>query len=205
MNNSSNTNILTEAPIFGGTVYSQELDGWCISWEADTRYRFWCRQVNPALKNQKDLLIVMFNPGSLVAEGLKLNSDTCLRILRRVFNDLPFNCLVTNLFDYASANSFELFRNWNERDKYNNRLIYDSLDMDRVHGYLFAYGDYENSDIEEQIKQDIKHRIMYVKGKLNGLKEIPYCRNMSGTPKHTINWQRENLIPKIRYSILNSM
>jgi len=100
--------------IIKGKVYSHELDGWLVSWESESEYRHWCHQTNENFV--ENLLVVMFNPGSLSGDGKNLRKDTTLRILREVCGPAGVNPFVVNLFDYASPSPDELFSNWEKRD-----------------------------------------------------------------------------------------
>lgn len=193
-----------EKSLMGGEVLDTVYDGWLISWEFKNNYRYWCRQkkINQNFKN--DILIIMLNPGSLSGFGEKLGSDTSLRILRVVFDKIPANCLVTNLFDYATTKPFELYSNWSKRDRFDNITIYDKLNYSKILGYLFAYGDNESNE-NAKIDRDIKNRIIHIKKYVKNLKEINYFKNSNGTPKHPYVWQTGNIIPNVRNRILKTI
>jgi hypothetical protein len=173
-----------------GTVFSHILDGWDISWESSGVYRHWCHQIKSEF--WPNLLVIMFNPGSLSGDGKNLRRDTTLRILREVCDSGQINPFVTNLFDYASPSPSDLFVNWNKRDA--ECLVFDLIGHLNFAGYIMAYGDYENCG---QRDQEIKDRSKLVRTKLVHLKEISLPKNKSGTPKHPMIWQRQNLKPEI--------
>lgn len=176
--------------ILRGEVYSHELDGWLVSWESENDYRHWCHQTDERFS--KNILVVMFNPGSLSGAGKNLRKDTTLRILREVCEPAGVNPFVINLFDYASTSPDELFSSWEKRD--GSGLIYTKLGKVEFTAFMMAYGDYENRGERDN---EIKERIALVKSNLSGVKEIILPRNSSGTPKHPIIWQRQKLKPII--------
>jgi hypothetical protein len=177
-------------PLLNGTVYSHQIDGWSVSWESNESYRHWCHQVKaPSWKN---LLVIMFNPGSLSGNGSNLSKDTTLRILREVCGNAKFNPFIVNLFDFASPSPDELFNSWQKRDGQN--LIYPELRNIEFSALVSAYGDYENWGIQDIA---IKERINFAKESLKYIKEIPLPKNKSGTPKHPMTWQRQKLKPQI--------
>lgn len=194
-----------DKPLLDGKVYEKEYDGWLISWESDRNYRFWCRQHKINNKYDKDILVVMFNPGSLGGRGERLSSDTTLGILRQVFQHIPFNCFVTNLFDYCLAKPYILIsEKWDERDM-NSKLIYQVLNYNNILAYLMAYGQYEYHR-NEYITADIKNRIKLIRQYLSHLPEIPYIRNkQTPTPKHPYAWRTENLVLDVRNNILKTI
>ena len=80
-------------PILEGIVHSQKLDSWLVSWESEGKYRHWCHQTKEGFT--KNLLVVMFNPGSLSGDGKNLKRDTTLKILREVCEPAGVNpCLL---------------------------------------------------------------------------------------------------------------
>jgi hypothetical protein len=177
-------------PILNGQVYSHVIDGWLVSWESESEYRHWCHQINPRFS--KNLLVVMFNPGSLSGDGKNLRKDTTLRILHEVCEPAGINPFVVNLFDFASPSPDNLFSSWEKRD--GDNLIYTKLDAIKFAALIMAYGDYENHG---ERNQEIKERIALVRSKFSGLKEILLPNNKSGTPKHPMTWQRQKLKPTI--------
>lgn len=55
--------------ILGGTVgdvvgKERSLEGWTVKWESDGPYRHWCYQKHKDISDQRNLLVIMFNPGS---------------------------------------------------------------------------------------------------------------------------------------------
>ncbi len=176
--------------IMKGMVYTHELDGWLVSWESESEYRHWCHQTNEMFV--ENLLVVMFNPGSLSGDGKNLRKDTTLRILREVCGPAGVNPFVVNLFDYASPSPDELFTNWVKRD--GSCLIFTKLERIKFSAFIMAYGDYENRGKRDN---EIKERIALVQSYLFKAKEILLPKNSSGTPMHPMNWQRQKLKPKI--------
>src|SRR5437667_10521275 len=126
--------------LLNGRVFSKKHSDWLVTWESDDKYRFWCRQHPANKKFEKDILIIMLNPGSLKTDGSKLGADKTLEVLRDVFSYFEYNCLVVNLFDFADTKPHELFENWKIRNKNSDVSIYDKLDYDKIAFYLFAYG-----------------------------------------------------------------
>lgn len=172
-----------------GKVYHAELDGWNISWESQGEYRHWCIQHKP--KNTKTLLVIMFNPGSLNADGKNLSRDTTLRILREVCGEAGFNQIILNLFDYADPKSEGLFVNWDKKDSEN--LVFDRISEFEYDYYIMAYGSYEFGGM---YGDEIRNRIKLIQSLLRN-KEILLPRNTNGTPKHPTVWQRQKLKPEI--------
>lgn len=177
-------------PVLKGKVYSHELDGWLVSWESESEYRHWCHQTNERFT--ENLLVVMFNPGSLSGDGKNLRKDTTLRILRDVCESAGVNPFVVNLFDYASPSPNELFSSWVKRD--GSGLIFDKLRALKFSAFIMAYGDYENRGERDN---EIKERITLIQSHLTGAREIILPKNNSGTPKHPMTWQRQKLKPAI--------
>ncbi len=177
-------------PILNGMVYSQFLDGWQISWESAGHYRHWCYQEKDS--GWENLIVVMFNPGSLSGDGANLRRDTTLRILREVCGPARLNPYIINLFDYACPSPQQLFNDWSSRDAHDT--VFDRLALDQFDYVIMAYGDYENGG---QYEDDIKERIHRVRESLQTLEEIDLPRNKSGTPKHPLIWQRQKLKPDI--------
>lgn len=174
------------SPLLNGNVFSHELDGWLVSWESESYYRHWCYQTHDGLT--ENLLVVMFNPGSLSGDGKNLRKDTTLRILREVCKPAGFNPFVVNLFDYASPSSDELFLNWEQRD--GRGLIYEKLGGVKFSAFIMAYGNYENRG---ERGNEIKERIALVRSFVSGIREITLPKNITGTPKHPMVWQRQKL------------
>lgn len=177
-----------------GQKYQQMLDGWEISWGSSYSYRHWCTQCHSS--NDNYALIVMLNPGSLSHSGENLSKDITLRILREVFQETGLNPFVVNLFDYSASTTEEFFSNWEKRD--GEKLIYDSLSINDFKGVLYAYGDYENIC---EYQTTIKSRISFIKSRLSALPEIVLPKNMNGTPKHPIIWQRQKIKTEVKYII----
>ncbi|MCL6100242.1 MAG: DUF1643 domain-containing protein [Bacteroidetes bacterium] len=177
--------------ILNGKVYAHQVGKWIISWESDGNYRHWCYQKHPS--NNKDVLVVMLNPGSLSGDGKNLTKDTTLRILREVFGDTGCNPFIVNLFDLATPSTAEFFKNWENRDS--KLLVYSKLKEKNYCGIIYAYGDYEQ--VEDQ-GLDILKRIKLVRGILNYLPEINLPKNNSGSPKHPILWQRQKIKAEIK-------
>jgi len=177
-------------PLLEGKVYSHELDGWLVSWESESEYRHWCHQINERFT--ENLLVVMFNPGSLSGDGKNLSRDTTLRILREVCEPAGINPFVVNLFDYASPSPDELFSSWAKRD--GGGLIFKRLGAIKFSAFILAYGDYENRGERDN---EIKERIALFQSIFSGVREIILPKNSSGTPKHPMAWQRQKLTPII--------
>ncbi|WP_159069480.1 DUF1643 domain-containing protein [Neisseria subflava] len=178
-------------PIMGGNIYSATLDGWEISWESQKEYRHWCIQKKS--NNNRTLLVIMFNPGSLSGDGRNLSGDTTLRILREVCGNAGFNQVILNLFDYANPQTAPLFSNWEKRDL-NSNLIFEHLSEFKYDNYIMAYGSYQSDLLYEK---DILERINLIQNMLKKDKEIELPRNQNGTPKHPTVWQRQKLKPDI--------
>lgn len=176
--------------LLAGECYFHELNDWQISWESDGNYRHWCHQAKEGFK--KNLLVVMFNPGSLSHDGANLRKDTTLRILREVCEPAKLNPFIVNLFDFANPSANMLFANWEKRD--GTSLIFNKLETIKFSAYISAYGDYENSC---EYDTEIKNRIALVKSNLLGIREIILPLNKSGTPKHPMTWQRQKLKSEI--------
>lgn len=172
--------------ILDGKVYSYQLEEWCVAWESKGEYRHWCSQSHP--RNDKVVIVVMLNPGSLSGDGRNLTKDTTLRILREVFYGSGFNPFVINLFDLATPSPDDLFDNWKKRDS--NSLIYSAIRGKDFSGILYAYGDYEHSD---EYGPEILTRIRLVRDNFSHLTEIVLPKNQNGTPKHPIMWQRQKI------------
>jgi len=188
--------------LLNGNFKSKEIDNWSVSWETYGNYRHWCRQYKTINLSDKDILIIMFNPGSLTGNGERLGSDTTLRILRTVFENLQYNCLVTNLFDYSTTKPADLIsEKWQEIDREGIPLIYERLNYDKIVAYMFAYGNYETWEGVE--RNCITKRVKLIKNFLTGIPEIKYIENKDSlTPKHPYTWQTEKLIPTVQNNIL---
>lgn len=178
-------------PIMGGNIYSATLDSWEISWESQKEYRHWCIQKKS--NNNRTLLVIMFNPGSLSGDGRNLSGDTTLRILREVCGNAGFNQVILNLFDYANPQTAPLFSNWEKCDL-NSNLIFEHLSEFKYDNYIMAYGSYQSDLLYEK---DILERINLIQNMLKKDKEIELPRNQNGTPKHPTVWQRQKLKPDI--------
>ena len=177
--------------LLNGTVYTREVDGWSISWESNGAYRHWCFQQHPA--NDRTILVVMLNPGSLQGDGKDLTKDTTLRILREVFETTGLNPFIINLFDLATPSPKELFSNWGKRDS--DKLIYENIKHEHFSGILYAYGDYGVADVDYP---EIADRIGLVKRNFKRLPEVELPQNIDGTPKHPMGWQRQKMKPQIK-------
>jgi hypothetical protein len=177
-------------PLLNGTVYSHQIDGWTVSWESKKTYRHWCHQVKDL--TWRNLLVIMFNPGSLSGDGSNLSKDTTLRILREVGQAANQNTFIVNLFDYASPSPENLFNNWHLRDS--DALIFYKLKSINLSSFILAYGDYENWGRQNQA---IKERALLAQNAVSHLHEIALPKNNSGTPKHPMTWQRQKLKPYI--------
>ncbi|CAN7411107.1 DUF1643 domain-containing protein [Duganella sp. LjRoot269] len=184
--------------LLGGEIYSYDLDGWCVEWESTTDYRHWCQQSKTGF--EENLLVVMFNPGSLNSDGRNLRRDTTLRILREVCEPISVNIFVVNLFDFASPAPDELFANWPKRDSH--ELVFAKLRSMKFSAIIRAYGDYENRGERDA---EIKERISFVNSIFSNLKEIALPKNSSGTPKHPMIWQRQMLKPEISALLAQGM
>lgn len=193
-------------PLLGGKIFKTVYDGWLVSWESNGNYRHWCRQHKIGKKYDEDVLIIMFNPGSLSKDGKNLSKDTTLRVLRSVFEHIPCNCLVVNLFDYATPKPTELLNKyWTLRDLNSKDLIFKKLNYRRIVTFMSAYGKYENFGNDE-IKGHIIERIRFIKESLKLHKETEYIRNLTdGTPKHPFAWLPGNFILEARHRILKSI
>lgn len=167
-------------PLLEGNLYSKDIDGWCVSWESNLTYRHWCYQSHP--NNDKSILLVLFNPGSLSTTGNKLSQDKTLRILRKVFLSTGISPFIINLFDYANTDENELYSHWGKRDyKY---LIYERLmnyDFIRI---VFAYGKIDSSDPHFS---DLTSRINLIKDTFRHLKEL----KIDNCTAHPRRWELE--------------
>lgn len=177
-------------PLLDGEVHSHQIDGWSVSWESKSTYRHWCHQVKD--QTWGNLLVIMFNPGSLSGAGCNLRKDSTLRILREVGAAAKLNTFVINLFDYASPSPNALFNSWHLRDS--NDLVFSKLNCVGLQSYICAYGDYENWGVQNQA---IKDRILLIKNTVKELREIVLPKNKSGTPKHPMTWQRQKIKSQI--------
>ncbi len=176
------------SPLLNGTIYSKKYKQWEVSWESDGDYRHWCIQRNISSSTNDLIAVVLINPGSLSKDGRELSRDTTLRILRDVFEDVEYGCLVLNLFDLATPKPQKLFEHWNQRDKATSQLIYDVFPRDRIVAAMFAYGDYENH-ADSKIGAQIRNRIGFVRRSLGSVSIVDTPKNKSGTPKHVMKWQ----------------
>lgn len=170
--------------LMNGDVYQSEVDGWTISWESKDEYRHWCIQGRP--ENAKNLLVIMFNPGSLNKDGKNLSRDTTLRILREVCGNAGFNQIILNLFDYSDPDSEGLFANWDKRDS--EQLVFNKISEFKYDYYIMAYGSYQFGIYGDEIKE----RIAYIRSLIQG-QEIVLPKNADGTPKHPKVWQMQKL------------
>lgn len=181
--------------ILGGEVHKHALDSWEISWESKGEYRHWCIQRH-APEQRVPILVVMQNPGSLSGKGENLRKDTTLRILREVFQNTKAYPVILNLFDFASSKQIGLFDKWDRRD--GQKLIYDLIDYSQFSGVMYAYG--TCADHPEH-SADILKRIKEVERACANLKEIDLLRNVNGSPKHPMTYQRQRLKPDITRKI----
>lgn len=184
--------------ILTGKVYSQQLGDWQVSWESEGEYRYWCYQTNERFA--KNILVIMFNPGSLNGDGINIKKDITLRILREVCEGAGFNPFIVNLFDFASPSPDVLFSNWAKRD--NGSLIYTKLDKIKFSVFIMAYGDYENRGVRDG---EIKDRVALVQSSLSGIREVILPKNRSETPKHPRVWQLQKLKPTISRLLTESI
>lgn len=182
--------------MLGGVVHSKEYDGWHVTWESFEGYRFWCKQAHPS--NQKLVLVVMLNPGSLSENGDNLSRDTTLRILRELFHGTQYNPYVVNLFNLATPKPQKLFERWQDRD--HSEFSFLPLPNDHFAAVMYAYGNYENWG---RFSEDIKGRIKEIRDILFDVPEILVPTNKTGTPKHPISIQRQRLKEVFRQAIIN--
>ncbi len=129
-------------PLLNGKLYTKSIEGWSVSWESNQNYRHWCYLNHP--QNDKNVLLVLFNPGSLYASGEKLYQDQTLRILREVFLSSGINPFIINLFDFADSKGNELYQTWFLRDY--KELIYDKIVSINFYRIIYAYGKIDESD-----------------------------------------------------------
>lgn len=181
--------------MFGGETQSRDINGWRVSWESLDGHRFWCEQEHPS--NSLAAAVVMLNPGSLSGNGDGLSQDTTLRILREIFAGTSYNPFVINLFTLATAKPSVLFEKWARRDHL--AFKYGGLPLHRFSAVMYAYGDYENG---EEHSSEIKTRIVEVRACLKGVHELVVPTNKSGTPKHPLPIQRQNLKDTFKQAIL---
>jgi hypothetical protein len=174
------------------TLFKYQLDGWNISWESSKTHRHWCFQEKE--KEWPNVIIVLFNPGSLSDTGINLRNDTTLRILREVFGGAKVNPFIINLFDYAATKPNLLFDNWGKKDSI--KLVYDLIPFAKFSAYCFAYGDYENgNNYNDEIFE--RQKVLRSIFRHSGLKELALLKNNSGTPMHPMSWQRRKLKPTV--------
>lgn len=143
-------------PLLGGSVFSHIINGWKISWESNNNYRHWCYMQHQG--NDKEILLVLFNPGSLANDGTKLYQDQTLRILRGIFKSTGFNPFIINLFDYSDTRQNKLYSNWESRDY--KSLVFEKLVAYDFSWIVYAYGKIETTDIHYN---DIISRINQVR------------------------------------------
>ena len=199
-----NTDSLQELlmmPLNGGGIYRKQYDGWTISWESNGDYRHWCYQLFD--DEWPNLLIIMFNPGSLNNDGSSLNQDTTLRILRKTGKLSNHNIFVINLFDHAETNPRFIFDNWDSKDS--SDLIYGKIPPEYFNQYIHAYGNFDyylrsssaNKEKYEDLSTNTLKRMKLVDSYFRGVYQIQGLTNINGTPKHPISWQREKKIDDI--------
>ncbi len=182
--------------LLNGNVYNHNIDGWSVTWESNLGFRHWCYQMKDLA--WENLMVVMFNPGSLSGDGSNLSKDTTLRILREVCKEANLNPFVINLFDYSSPSPQVLFDNWKDRDP--EDLVFNKLSLSEFRWLIYAYGDYENWGQQDG---EIKERQYFVKEVLGSIPEIDLPKNKSGTPKHPIIWQRQKIKDEIACILRN--
>ena len=175
-------------PLLGGNVYEHELDGWSIRWESQSNYRHWCVQAHPMFERQ--VVVVMKNPGSLKGDGSNLKRDTTLRVLRRVGERVKCSWYVVNLFDFASTSSNDLYKCWKRRD--GAGLVYRKIHIRRFCGILFAHG-----DAPAEVHREYEERIALVRKIFKKFPEIRIPATKAGNPVHPLNWQRNRLIEPV--------
>jgi hypothetical protein len=189
---------LINSPLLNGEIYSHTVNEWSVSWESSLGYRHWCHQIkNPTWAN---LLVIMFNPGSLSGDGSNLSKDTTLRILREVCGDANLNPFIVNLFDLASPSPIYVFDNWQKRDA--EALVFDKLPLEAFKYFILAYGDYENLGRQDD---DIRMRQIALLERIKSITEIELPKNKSGTPKHPMIWQRQKIKHQITSILRQSM
>lgn len=174
--------------LLGGKVFEHSIDGWLVTWESRGPYRHWASLRRPEF--DREILVVMKNPGSLSGNGSNLRRDSTLRVLRKFGDAVRTNLMVANLFDFADPKLDGLHANWKRRDA--ARLIYPHLAKRNYRGILYAHG-----DPEPMFRTDYVERIAHVRAVFKGIPEIAGPKTKAGNPVHTLNWQRQNLIPKV--------
>jgi hypothetical protein len=172
-----------DTPKLGGTVFSKDIKEWVVSWESHGHYRHWCVQRKFGKDTDEFVAVVLFNPGSLSADGKELPKDTTLRNLREIFEDVDYGCLVLNLFDLAAPRSEDFFARWSRRDRSGVRLVHGLIESHKILSVMFAYGNYENEQGDPTIAGQIRDRISVVRDHFTDTPVIDTPKNSSGTPK----------------------
>lgn len=132
----------------------------------------------------------MENPGSLSGNGANLKRDSTLRILRTLGDAVSTNVMVTILFDCANPKFDGLHANWKRRD--GTKLVFHHLAKRNYEDILYAHGDPERMNLDDYVEL-----IAHVRSVFKGVPEITCPRTKAGHPVHTLNWQRQNLIPNV--------
>jgi hypothetical protein len=176
------------ASLLGGEIHRHTLGDWEVSWESHGDYRHWCTQ--RLSRHSRTVLVVMKNPGSLSGNGSNLKRDTTLRILRGVGEQVGFDQVVLNLFDFASPKVSELYANWTRKDR--AELVYGHIDHRSCCAVIYAHGDWE-----KLYHQDFVDRISVARKHFKALPEITIPTTKAGNPVHPMNWQRNGLLPEV--------
>lgn len=178
--------MLINKSLLGGTLFKQFIDGWLVSWESKGNHRHWASLQKPNFN--REILIVMQNPGSLSGDGSNLKRDLTLRVLRKFGDAIQANLVIVNLFDFASPKPRDLHKNWETRDA--EHLVYSQLLKNKYQGILFAYG-----NPEKTLLADYLERINHVRTVFKAIPEIVGPKTKDGNPVHPANWQRHKLLP----------
>lgn len=182
-------------PLLDGEVFSKEIDGWTVTWESNGGYRHWCEQRQSPLTSP--ILLVLFNPGALNQDGKRLSADLTLRNIRYAFDGTVYHPFVVNLFDRATKNADELFKDfWDQRDC--KELIFPKLKGSCFSGVGYGYGKKSQHRLHGDAVRD---RIDYVRDIQSNLEEIDLPKEADGTPMHPFRWGIEEVIPKINSSL----
>lgn len=173
-------------PLLNGKLYTKSIEGWSVSWESNKNYRHWCYLNHP--QNDKNVLLVLFNPGSLYASGEKLYQDHTLRILREVFLSSGINPFIINLFDFAATLQNNLYSNWENRDY--KFLIFEKLVSFEFIRIIYAYGKIEHTDLHYE---DVISRINLIKNIFSHLTVL----KINNQTAHPRRWQFEKCKDKV--------
>lgn len=178
-------------------IYCKNIDNWSVSWENAGDYRLWCKQEH--YSNDKTALVVMLNPGSLSGTGDTLKKDTTLRIIRDIFLNTGYNPHVINLYTFATPKPNVLFDNWEKKDCPDYSL--EEVNPHDFSAIMYAYGAYER---KKGFEKEIKERINVIKTHFSSLSEIDLPLAKTGTPKHPMRIQIEELKEVFKQKIKRS-